>query len=86
MGDMATRISSLEKSLAKARDEAAAARSPLSNGDKETPPTRPRTASPDGGLEEADVLVQNGSSSQYFNEVIFSKFIERVCPFISIHR
>jgi hypothetical protein len=88
MAEMASRISSLEHTLTKARDEVAAARSPLRNVNKETPSTQPRTASPDdtvGELAAADVLVHNGSSSQYFNEVIFSKFIEGVRVFLSIN-
>ena len=76
MADMSARISSLEKSLIKARDEAAAARSLLRHTDEQAPSTRPRTAG--RLLAGADVFVHNGASSQYFNEILFAKFIEGV--------
>ena len=81
MADMASRISSLEESLTKARGEAAVATGTLHDTDSETPSTQPRAASPDGTARElagADVLVHNGAGSQYFNDVIFSKFIGEV--------
>ncbi|KPM46532.1 hypothetical protein AK830_g115 [Neonectria ditissima] len=81
IADMASRISSLEKSLAQAKNEAASAQStPSFRSTKSTPSTQPETIPISSGhpclRSGEDVLVQNGSSSQYFNEVLFSKFIE----------
>lgn len=70
---MASRISSLEKSLAKAnsRDSSALGISVSKNSSSSSlaQPVR---------LRDDDVLVEKGSSSQYFNEVMLSRVIEEV--------
>lgn len=69
MEEMATRISNLEKSVAKIREEAAPSR------------TANTTPSHSDNLSERsidDILVQKGSSSQYFNEILLSRVIGEV--------
>lgn len=82
IADMASRISSLEKSLAQAKNEAQSAQTAShSKSLKSTPLAQPVTtlhSSNPSQRSREDVLVQNGSSSQYFNEVIFSRVIEDV--------
>ena len=83
MADMATRISSLEKSLAQARHQ---------HSDLEKSRPRTKVAGPNqkplrsgsallpnpNGRSREDILVQKGSSSQYFNEIFLSRVIEEV--------
>lgn len=87
MAEMASRISSLEKSLAKA----------TAAGGRETGQSSPKSPVPNmksiassaqllqdmqpGSLSERsreDVVVQKGSSTQYFNEILLSRVIEEV--------
>ncbi|PTB47466.1 hypothetical protein M431DRAFT_102197 [Trichoderma harzianum CBS 226.95] len=71
MADMASRISSLEKALAKANSKDLSALgisvSKNSSSSSSAQPVR---------LRGDDVLVEKGSSSQYFNEVMLSRVIE----------
>ena len=89
MAEMASRISSLEKSLAKATAEpktgGSGPRTPLPATETETKNTtfsaQPAREKQSGTLSERsreDVVVQKGSSSQYFNEILFSRVIEEV--------
>jgi hypothetical protein len=73
ISDMASRIASLEKSLAQAGKEVPTAFTPISE------PRSPGSPDETEGREERDdVLVQEGSSDQYFNEVFFSRAIEEI--------
>lgn len=89
MADMASRISDLEKSLVQAREGADGhvvhPQTPVSGSVHSSPSEQPTTATPgddvnvrDGAGRE-DILVQKGSSSQYFNEIILSRVIGEVC-------
>lgn len=81
IADMSSRLSDLEKSLSRARDKArspsiveatrSATKTPLPA--RNSPYGSPLT---DGSRE--DVLVQSGSSSHYFNEVLLSRAIRDV--------
>lgn len=122
MAEMASRISSLEKSLAQATADAKTEEGEYNAGDQAgggrrrrrrpvstrtpllDPADRAPTPSPlpgppttdtlvnhsDSGGETSrqDILVQKGSSSQYFNEILVSRVIEEVSPpsFIRINR
>jgi hypothetical protein len=70
---MATRISSLEKSATKAREKLESKPS-VSNSDAE-PNEYTHPPSMSEGLRE-NVVVQKGSSTQYFNEIMLSSMIE----------
>ena len=84
MEEMAARISGLEQSLSNATEEqqtaetnsekspAEAVESPVQAQSAQTP-----FPDPDRRLRD-DVLVQAGSSSQYFNEVLLSRVLEEV--------
>lgn len=76
MADMATRISSLEKSLAQAQRQQPGPEITEPN----RKPSRPKAGLPSNfsGRSREDILVQKGSSSQYFNEVFLSRVIEEV--------
>lgn len=76
MADMATRISSLEKSLAQAQRQQP--RPEITEPSRK--PSRSKSALPSSfnGRSREDILVQKGSSSQYFNEVFLSRVIEEV--------
>jgi len=90
MAEMASRILSLEKSLAKATDEQRNGRSGTGSRVSETtnvvttssaqPAKEPQSINLSERSRE-DVLVQNGSSSQYFNEILLSRIIEEVSFF-----
>jgi hypothetical protein len=76
MADVATRISSIEKSLAQAQRQQP--RPEITEPNRK--PSRSKSALPSSvnGRSREDILVQNGSSSQYFNEVFLSHVIEEV--------
>ncbi|KAF7557993.1 hypothetical protein G7Z17_g281 [Cylindrodendrum hubeiense] len=80
MADMVSRIASLEKSLAEARDEAASVPEPFFSEPKNTAPSvQLAMPTPSGNLGQGsrdEIVVQKGSSSQYFNEIILSKVIQ----------
>lgn len=85
MAEMASRISSLEKSLAKAKDEQrtgpSVPKTPISETTNTTSSAQPARETYSGNLSEKsreDVVVQNGSSTQYFNEILLSRVIEEV--------
>ena len=84
MADMASRIFGLERSVARFREEAK--RGPAIQALENTQSGRLATALHRNDLSEGsreDVLVQKGSSSQYFNEIFLSRVIEDVstpCP------
>ena len=89
MAEMASRISSLEKSLAEATAEpqtgGSAPRTSLPATETETKNTTSSVQSAGetqsgtlSGRSREDVVVQKGSSSQYFNEILFSRVIEEV--------
>lgn len=89
MADVASRISHLEKFLVSAREENAAS-SHRPSPDKPTHPvgaTTPQvnphtsdagTPSRNAGEAGNGILVQRGSTSQYFNEILLSRVIEEV--------
>ena len=71
MADMASRISTLEKSIGQGHDGNLPSLRAGSN--------TPGTSSPGPLLRRDDhVLVERASSSQYFNEVILSNVIDQV--------
>ena len=82
--EMASRISSLEKSLAKTTDARRTGQSgpdSMSEDLHVTISTQPARETPSGNLSERsreDVLIQNGSASQYFNEILLSRVLEEV--------
>jgi len=87
MAEMASRISSLEKSLAQATAEQKTSqsrqRTPLPSTETETTTSsaKPARETRPGNLSEKsreDIVVQKGSSSQYFNEILLSRVIEEV--------
>lgn len=84
IADMASRISELERSLATAQksEKARSISAPLAPSTA-TGPNLTRLGQDVGAFKkrEEDVIVQKGSSSQYFNEVLLSRVIRRV----SIH-
>ncbi|KAH8704400.1 hypothetical protein GQ44DRAFT_764127 [Phaeosphaeriaceae sp. PMI808] len=81
MADMATRILSLEKSLAEAQRQQPGSeinrKSPRSNSVLQSP-SQSLSALPFNfnGRSREEILVQRGSSSQYFNEVFLSRVID----------
>ncbi|KAF2105997.1 hypothetical protein BDV96DRAFT_508566 [Lophiotrema nucula] len=81
MSEMAARISDLEKSLAEARKDGSVAgdeqRQPHADANESAIERSQADPSPSALSEEAQgiVLVQKGSSSQYFNEVLLSRVI-----------
>lgn len=87
MADMATRLASLEKTLAQTSDGAESHRSSprdaVLESVRSSPYERPATATPCSSVDRRrsgdDILVQKGSSSQYFNEILLTKVIEEVC-------
>jgi len=83
MEAMASRISSLEKSLAKVREEETSVPTAhISEIANSTPSPQPAPALHTDNLSERsseDILVQKGSSSQYFNEILLSRVIGEVC-------
>ena len=87
MADMASRISDLERSAGKAtsRDEETSVpvpTTPISESSNTTSLAQPAALVPSGGnlsrRSRDDILVQKGSSSQYFNEILLSRVIEEV--------
>lgn len=85
MAEMASRISSLESSLAKATAEPktnqSAPKSPISERTNTASLAQPARETHGGSLSERlreDVVVEKGSSTQYFNEIILSRVIEEV--------
>ncbi|KIW91956.1 uncharacterized protein Z519_06938 [Cladophialophora bantiana CBS 173.52] len=68
MTDVATRLARLEKSLAQAQQQQPTP--------EITEPNRKPSRSNFNGRSREDILVQKGSSSQYFNEVFLSRVIE----------
>lgn len=73
MADMAARISSLEKSATKAREK------PESKPSASHSAAGPSVHIPSRSLSEGqreEVVVQKGSSTQYFNEILLSTIIE----------
>lgn len=81
MAEMASHIASLEKSLARAtRGKERASRSGLKSPVLESPVAPPVDASEGRERSREDILVQKGSSSQYFNEILLSRVIEKVSP------
>jgi hypothetical protein len=76
MADVAIRISSLEKSLAQAQRQQP--RPDITEPNRR--PSRSKSALPSNfsGRSREDILVQKGTSSQYFNEVFLSRVIEEV--------
>ena len=91
MADMASRISTLEKSVDKARKvETSVPAVPISGIANPTRSMQPETTLHSDNLSERfreDILVQKGSSSQYFNEILLSRVIEEVStPFSSMNR
>ena len=91
MADMASRISTLEKSVEKAREvELSVPTVPVSETAEVTRSTQPAIILHSDNLSERfreDILVQKGSSSQYFNEILLSRVIEEVStPFLLMNR
>ena len=92
MTDMASRISTLEKSLEKARKVVTSVPTvPVSEIANITRSTQPATTNLHfDNLSERfgeDILVHKGSSSQYFNEILMSRVIEEVsAPFSLMNR
>ena len=91
MADMASRISTLEKSVEKAREvELSVPTVPVSEMAEITRSTQPAITLHSDNLSERfreDILVQKGSSSQYFNEILLSRVIEEVsAPFLLMNR
>jgi hypothetical protein len=93
---MASRISDLEKSLARARDERTSIPPtpnsgetllPREGGPSSLPAFTPSTEAGDdlGQRPSEDVLVEKGASSQYFNEVLLSRVIEEVSAWNPCH-
>lgn len=73
IADMAARISSLEKSATRAREKPESKPS-VSNSDAESNAYAHSTSMSEGLRE--NVVVQKGSSTQYFNEIMLSTMIE----------
>lgn len=76
MADVATRVSRLEKSLAQAQRQQA--RPEITGLNRKPSPSKSALPSNFKSRSREDILVQNGSSSQYFNEVFLSRVIEEV--------
>lgn len=80
MADMSSRLTDLEKTLSRAKDKA---RSPpaveVSRSTCDPPPTKSSSyRAPVTDSSREDVLVQRGSSSHYFNEVLLARAIKEV--------
>ena len=91
MADIASRISTLEKSVDKARNvETLAPTVPISETASTMRSKQPAITLPSDNLSKTfreDILVQKGSSSQYFNEILLSRVIEEVStPSSSMNR
>lgn len=82
MAEMASRIFSLERSLADANVEHKASRSspgsPVTRSKDAMFSVQPARESQSRERSREDVLVQKGSSSQYFNEILLSRVIGEV--------
>lgn len=87
MNDVADRISELEKTISVVSREHNQSRSTAASSRFSPPKTSPVDAQSTGGTTEYEgesrnsndeVLLKEGSSSQYFNEVLLSRVIERV--------
>lgn len=83
IAEMSSRLADLEKTLAQTKE---ISRTPSVAGDTISNSPLPQTKSSsysspltDGSRE--DVLVQRGSSSHYFNEVLLSRAIRQVSPY-----
>ncbi|KKK13234.1 hypothetical protein ARAM_000571 [Aspergillus rambellii] len=83
MADMASRIAMLEKSLAKMKEEGTSIPEgslPSATTTHVAPRAQPVSIQPGNPSEREkpgeDILVQKGSSTQYFNEVLLSRVIE----------
>jgi len=83
MEAMASRVSSLEKSLAKVREEeTSVSTAHISEIANSTASPQPAPALHTDNLSERsreEILVQKGSSSQYFNEILLSRVVGEVC-------
>lgn len=84
MADMSSRLSDLEKTLSRARDQPKSP--PVVEATRPTtnPPTTKSSSSyrrPVKKFSREDVLVQRGSSSHYFNEVIVARAIRQVSQY-----
>lgn len=80
IADMSSRIAELEKSLAKAKDSEPTTPSPHW-ADSVANPGQLKNALYSGPSENSsrgDIVVQKGSSSQYFNEILLSRVIDEV--------
>lgn len=80
MADMSSRLSDLEKTLSRARDQPKSP--PVGDATRlaTAPPTTKSSSyrSPVMDTSREDVLVQSGSSSHYFNEVLVARAIRAV--------
>lgn len=80
IADMSSRIAELEKSLAKAKDSGPTTPSPhwtesvASSGQLKNA----LYSGPSEDSSRGDIVVQKGSSSQYFNEILLSRVIDEV--------
>ncbi|KAK6367947.1 hypothetical protein LTS17_010100 [Exophiala oligosperma] len=76
MEEMASRVSTLEKSLKDARNQTSSVATSSAPASGSTV-TTPRMQTGDSGERiRDDILVQEGSSSQYFNEILLSRVLE----------
>lgn len=80
MEEMASRVSSLEKSLVNSRNETSSVATSSAPASQSTVPTPHMQTGDSGERTGDDVLVQKGSSSQYFNEILLSRVLEEVSP------
>ena len=82
MADMASRISSLEKSTAKVREEQKSVPTvSVSETENATPSAQPAASLYSNNLSERsreDILVEKGPSSLYFNDILLSGVIKEV--------
>lgn len=87
MEEMASRVSTLEKSLKDARNQTSSVATSSAPASGSTV-TTPRMQTGDSGERiRDDILVQEGSSSQYFNEILLSRVLEEVSSYgVSIFR
>ncbi|KAF2259935.1 hypothetical protein CC78DRAFT_524049 [Lojkania enalia] len=81
IADMGTRISSLEKSLAQAQHQHSKPENSRPKTKVAEPNRKPLRSRSDilsnfNGRSREDILVQKGSSSQYFNEIFLSRVID----------
>lgn len=77
IAEMSSRIADLEKTLATARSEETP-RQATPSIESEDIPSHLKNALYYGRRSRQDVLIQKGSSSQYFNEIMFSRVIKEV--------